>query len=216
MVAVSLFSFVALLVGTIVFAANSINDRLAASRTVYEAINLVLDDMSREISQGTKYRCLSSNEFWVTAPTDINKSADCNSVQFGIAFRPSEYSSYALTYSDINFTNPVPSVGYTLEFGAIKRYIGVINVNGSNNVDYASYGRTAPEVAKVGKVEVISPPNVLITKFSITATNTGSYVDDSANIGQAFLQVVIEGRTTTNPIVPFSVQTTITQREPEN
>jgi hypothetical protein len=60
------------------------------------------------------------------------------------------------------------------------------------------------------------PSNITVKKFLITATNTDSYVEDTANIGQAYLQIIIEGETNTKPIIPFSVQTTITQREPEN
>jgi prepilin-type N-terminal cleavage/methylation domain-containing protein len=219
MVAVSLFSFVALMVGSIVFSANAINDRLAASRAVYESINLVLDDMSREISQGTKYRCLLSNEFIVNVPTDLNKTRDCDNGIYGVAFKPSEYSAYAIVPTpDITYTNPVSSVGYVLDNGAIRRYLGYVNVDGSNNVTASNFGRgVAENFASVpGRNEVISPSNITVTKFSITATNTLSYVEDSSNIGQAYVQVVIEGQTNTKPIVPFSVQATITQREPEN
>lgn len=222
MVAVSLFSFVALMVGSIVFSANAINDRLAASRAVYESVNLVLDDMSREISQGTKYRCLPANEFdkyLYNYPTNLNKTRDCDNAQYGIAFKPSEYSSYALLPTpDPTYTNPSSIVGYVLDGGVIRRYIGYVNINGSNDVDASNFGRSVAEIfsSTPGKNEVISPPNVTITKFSITATNTLSYVEDSSNIGQAYIQVVIEGQTNTKPIVPFSVQATITQREPEN
>jgi prepilin-type N-terminal cleavage/methylation domain-containing protein len=221
LVAVTLFSFVALMVSTIVFSANAVNERLAASRTVYEAINLVMDDMSREISQGTKYRCLPSNEFTANTPEDITKPRDCDNTEFGIAFRPSDYSSYATSTTAPVFTNQSPLVSYVLISGAIRRYMGIVNFNvGTNKVDYAVFGRgffdTTLSGSAPGKNEIISPANMLITKFSITATNTGSYVEDSSNIGQAFIQVVIEGRTITNPIVTFSVQNTITQREPEN
>lgn len=222
MVAVSVFSLVTLMVGSIVFSANAINDRLAASRAVYESINLVLDDMSREISQGTKYRCLPANEFdkyLYNYPTNMNKTRDCDNTQYGIAFKPSEYSSYALLPTpDPTYTNASSIVGYVLDGGAIRRYIGYVNINGSNDVDASNFGRSFFEnsSATPGKNEVISPSNITITRFSITATNTLSYVEDSSNIGQAYIQVVIEGQTNTKPIVPFSVQATITQREPEN
>lgn len=213
MVAVSLFSFVSLMIGSIVFSANAVNDRLASSRAVYEAINLVLDDMTREISQGTKYRCLPLNEFLIDIPIDMNKPRDCENTQYGIAFKPSDYSSYATTTT--LYTTPVSIVGYTLDSGVIKRYMGVISLNG-NDVDGSTFGRNISETIHPGKNEIISPPNVIITRFSVTATNTGSYVEDSSNIGQAYIQIVIEGETNIKPIVPFSVQATITQREPEN
>ncbi len=228
MVAVSLFSFVALMVGSIVFSANAINDRLAASRAVYEAINLVLDDMSREISQGTKYRCLPVNEFdgaLYSIPENINQTRDCDNTEIGIAFKPSEYSSYATTTTSTPspFENQSPLVGYVLENGAIRRYIGIVDVDPSTGkvTDPGGvFGRGGTDSlyspGSRGKNEIISPANVTITKFSITATNTLSYVEDSSNIGQAYVQVVIEGQTNTKPIVPFSVQATITQREPEN
>jgi prepilin-type N-terminal cleavage/methylation domain-containing protein len=232
LIAVSVFSFVALLVTTIIFSANATNDRLAASRTVYEAVNLVLDDMVREISQGTKYRCLPSNEFATISPvpTNLNKTRDCDLGAYGIAFTPSEYSSYYATVTDqiaTGFNNPISRAGYVLQNGTIRRYSGVLNIDGFNNVANTFFNRGGingsndynynTEVYFPGsRNETILPSNITVKKFLITATNTDSYVEDTANIGQAYLQIIIEGETNTKPIIPFSVQTTITQREPEN
>lgn len=227
LIAVSVFSFVALLVTTIIFGANATNDRLAASRNVYEAVNLVLDDMVREISQGTKYRCLPSNEFIISSPvpTNLNKARDCDLGSYGIAFTPSEYSAYYASTTDPTYTNPVRRAGYVLQDGTIRRYSGLVNVDGSDNVNLTFFNRGGFNGSldynnegyfSNSRNETILPSSIKVKKFLVTATNTGSYVDDSSNIGQAFIQIVIEGETNTRPIVPFSVQTTITQREPEN
>ncbi len=216
LVAVTIFSFVILLVGVIILGANAINERLIAKKVVYESINLVLDDMSREMMQGSRYRCLDNLDvpsFLNVMSNDEMKGIyvpkDCTGGRYGIAFKASDYSSYA---QNLPVSTPIPMIVYSLEDGKIKRYTGGIAIDPSNGTTTTS--SNIASTTQKGTVEVLTDNNITVTSFRNNTKHTSSYSE--GDLGQPYSQIIIEGITNTYPIVSFIVQTTVAQREPDN
>lgn len=169
LISVALFTFVTLISVAILYSTQVLNNRLRATKYIYDNINLVLDDISREIRQGHGY---------------MQSSTD------NIRFVP--------------YLNPsVSNQEYIYQKNGGKIEKKIINVDKNRN-----------ELSQL-KIEQMTSDTVKIKNFFINIVGDQTY-SNVGDIRQPLVTVIIEGETTVKPIVPFRIETIISQRDLDN
>lgn len=193
LVAVSLFTFVSLISVSTIVATNKLNQRLTHAKTIYDNLNLVLDDMSRSLRQGRNFRDDYSSAL-------KNKS---------VIFIPND-SSTANPREDIYYLDDSGDVGVIYKGSVQVATTTTFPQDLNNNIIMDIQRLTSDEVdvdtfyIKVeGGCYASFPSNLLPLD--------GSACQGESDYRQPIVYVIIAGKTTVGDI-PFRVETAINQR----
>lgn len=192
LVAVSLFTFVSLISVSTIVATNKLNQRLTHAKTIYDNLNLVLDDMSRSLRQGRNFRADYSMDL-------KNRS---------VIFIPND-SSETAPREDIYYLDESGDVG------TIKK--GSVAVNGTSafpqtlEADITNSQRLTSDEINIETFHIEVEGGCY---YSVPSNLTSYECDEDpskTDYRQPIVYVIIAGKTTVDDI-PFRVETAINQR----
>ncbi len=191
LVGVSLFTFVCLLAISTLISTYKINTRLKATRNVYDNLNFVLEDLLRESKQGSGYYCLSATEISAGSVNlgDYSLVKDCatGAGGIGVVFQPQGYDLFK-------------RVAYFYRSSTKQIVKETFYVN-------SSYNRTS---SGDDSTENLTTDNISIENFNFVVSGTAKY--DTGNLKQPLIKLIVSGKTKTNPVVSFSVESASSQR----
>jgi type II secretory pathway pseudopilin PulG len=175
LVAVTLFTFVSLVALIVLSTTQILNTRLTSTRIVYDNINLILDDISREMRQGNGYQLVNTGAH----------GSSGNGVKFNA------------------FSGGVDTITYEYFFNSDE---GVIK-------KYTTVNSGSPTV------EDINSKQIKITSLVVNLDGNNPFpsVDGTPpfDIQQPLANIIISGQTVDAPIIPFKIESAISQRDNE-
>jgi len=192
MISIAIFLIVVTIGMTALLNADSIHNKLQATRSTLDSLNFMMDDMSRNIRTGYDYHCFSGNDPFDS--TDINPLSCPRNAS---ALLPGGWPGYALS-----FKSPNPS-------GGVSQIIYYFD-NTTGNLEKSTDG---------GQTFTILNPDGVV--FSIKGGNSGTYFwvsgaeNESTNDNlQPFVTIILNGTITSKGVVtPFALQTSVSQRK---
>ncbi len=185
-----LFSFVCLISVATLFAIFNIDIKLKSTRTVYDNLNLVIEDMSREARQGQKYYCLSSSDVVggsISIFLNFTDGKDCATTPgVGVVFLP-------------EFGAKTDRFGYFWDGSSIVKQ--TIKLNSSYQINTFSTQR-------------MTTPDLKINKLDVLISGTDSYANGDTK--QPRIDFYIAGLTNSVPVLEFNIKNSISQRTLDN
>jgi type II secretory pathway pseudopilin PulG len=192
LVSVSLFTFVCLLAISTLISTYKINTRLKATRNVYDNLNLVLEDLLRESKQGSNYYCLFA--------------ADVSGGQAGVAINYSSVRDCAYGANGIGLV--IQPQGYDLTKRVAYFYNSVTKqiVKETFNINASTFLMDTNTIS----MQNMTTDNIIIENFNFTIAGTSKYA--TGNLKQPMIKLIVGGKTKTNPVVSFTVESAASQR----
>ncbi len=180
LVAVTLFTFVSLIALVVLSTTQILNTRLTSTRIVYDNINLILDDMSREMRQGNSYVLV-------------------NTGAHGFAGNGVRFTSFSGGIDKIEYEYFLNSID-----GVIIKYTYI----------------NAPPTGGPAAEEIINSKQIKITSFIINLDGTKPFPSSAdptapSDIQQPLANIIISGETVNRPVIPFKIETAVSQRDNE-
>lgn len=192
LVSVSLFTFVCMLAISTLLSTYKINTQLKATRSVYDNLNLVLEDLLRESKQGSNYYCLSASNIISGSVNlaDYSLTRDCSFTDtgIGVVFQPQGYDA-------------TKRLAYFFNFPTKQIVKEEFHIN-------PSYARVS---SSDDKTENLTTDNVEIESLNLIVSGTAKYA--ASDLKQPLIKLILSGKTKTSPIVSFSVESAASQRK---
>ena len=175
LVAVTLFTFVSLIALVVLSTTQILNTRLTSTRVVYDNINLILDDLSREMRQGNSYELTTGAH--------------------GIAGNGVKFNGFSDGVNTIKYEYYLDSVN-----GIIKKYT---TINSGSPTE-----------------ELINSKQIKIKSFVVIIDGNNRFPSITnplapSDIQQPLANIIISGETSNAPIIPFKIETAVSQRDDE-
>ncbi|MDI9355132.1 MAG: hypothetical protein QM532_02965 [Cyanobium sp. MAG06] len=199
MVAVSLFAFVGLISSSIILTLNVNNQLIISKKKVYDAVDLAMDDMSREIREGGEYYASTSSNPTASFIRFIPKFATTTCI---------EYS--ATTSSKVLTSNKILNILNASNTKIIKTMYSTSSLD----IDIKTVCRIESNGADIKERYDITSPDINITRFytdSRFGTNTGTSSDEYLPIAS----IIVEGYSNVNPNARFRLERSISRRYSE-
>jgi len=185
-----LFSFVCLISVSTLFSIFNTDVKLKSTRAVYDNLNLVIEDMSREARQGQKYYCLSSGDInggSISTFLSFENGKDCASTPgAGVVFLP-------------EFGAKTDRLAYFWDGNSIVKQ--TIKLNSSYQINTSSNQK-------------MTTPELKINKLDILVFGTDTYANGDTK--QPRIDFYIAGLTNSVPILEFNIKNSISQRTLDN
>ncbi len=185
MIAISLFIIIVMIGTGALLNANLLHQKSRDMRSIIDNLSFIMEDMSKNLRTGYNYHCLVAGEDTLPTPNMSNPKS-CSSGGWGVAFE-SALGSY-----DNNDDQWV----YYIDSGKIFK-----SINGPSNL--SNFIQLTPE-----EVEIDATSSFLVT---------GAEAPDPDGTGdheQPFITIKLIGKITyKNVVSPFSLQTSVSQRQ---